>query len=108
VRLYAAGSDPTLKCHLTATVVATQLDAVKGVIGLIGTSISAFFLIAIALLNIVILRGVWQTFQDVRKCGLEIANIIGSSRLCSRFATASRSLRMIAAGYEIIISGFLS
>jgi nickel/cobalt transporter (NiCoT) family protein len=32
-------------------------------------SISAFFLIAIALVNIVILRGVWQTFQEVRKGG---------------------------------------
>jgi high-affinity nickel-transport protein len=59
----------SLLVYLTATVVATQLDAVKGVSGLIGTSISAFFLIAIALFNIVILRGVWQTFQEVRKGG---------------------------------------
>ena len=53
--------------YLTATVVATQLDAVKSVSGIVGTSISAFFLMAIALVNIVILCGVWQNFQKVRK-----------------------------------------
>ena len=55
--------------YLTATVVATQLDAVKSVSGIFGTSISAFFLFAIALVNLVILRGVWQTFQEVRNGG---------------------------------------
>ena len=55
--------------YLTATVVATQLDAVKSVSGVFGTSISAFFLFAIALVNLVILRGVWQTFQEVRNGG---------------------------------------
>ena len=55
--------------YLTATVVAAQLDAVKGAGEIVGTSISAFFLFAIALVNIVILRSVWQNFQRVRKGG---------------------------------------
>jgi high-affinity nickel-transport protein len=55
--------------YLTATVVATQFDTVRSFSGIVGTSISAFFLIAIALVNILILRGVWQTFQKVRKGG---------------------------------------
>jgi nickel/cobalt transporter (NiCoT) family protein len=59
----------SLVVYLTATVVATQFDAIKSVSGIVGTSISAFFLIAIALVNIVILRAVWQTFQEVRKGG---------------------------------------
>jgi nickel/cobalt transporter (NiCoT) family protein len=59
----------SLVVYLAATVVATQLDAVKSVSGIVGTSISAFFLFAIALVNIVILRCVWQTFQQVRKGG---------------------------------------
>jgi nickel/cobalt transporter (NiCoT) family protein len=58
-----------LAVYLTAAVVATQFDAVKSVGAIVGTSISAFFLIAIALVNIVILRGVWQTFKEVRKGG---------------------------------------
>jgi nickel/cobalt transporter (NiCoT) family protein len=59
----------SLIVYLTAAVVATQLDAIKNVGGIVGTSISAFFLIAIALVNILILRSVWQTFQEVRKGG---------------------------------------
>src|SRR5208282_5198028 len=59
----------SLVVYLAAAVVATQFDAVKSVGGIVGTSISAFFLIAIALVNIVILRGVWQSFQEVRKGG---------------------------------------
>lgn len=59
----------SLVVYLTAAVVATQFDAVKSVGGIIGTSISAFFLIAIGLVNIVILRGVWLTFQEVCKGG---------------------------------------
>jgi high-affinity nickel permease len=55
--------------YLTATVIATQLDTARSFSGIVGTSISAFFLIAIALVNILILRGVWQTFQEVRKGG---------------------------------------
>jgi len=58
-----------LVVYLTAAGVATQFDAVKRVGAIVGTSISAFFLIAIALVNIVILRGVWQTFQEVQKGG---------------------------------------
>jgi high-affinity nickel-transport protein len=55
--------------YLTATIATTQLDAVKNVSEIVGTSISAFFLIAIALVDIVVLRGVWQTLQQVRKGG---------------------------------------
>jgi high-affinity nickel-transport protein len=59
----------SLVVYLAAAVVATQFDAVKSVGAIVGTSISAFFLIAIALFNIVILRSIWQTFQEVRKGG---------------------------------------
>jgi nickel/cobalt transporter (NiCoT) family protein len=59
----------SLIVYLTAAVVATQFEAVKSVGAIVGTSISAFFLIAIALANIVILRGAWQNLQEVRKGG---------------------------------------
>ena len=57
----------SLVVYLTAAVVATRFDAVKSAGAIVGTLISAFFLIAIGLVNIVILRGVWQNFQEVRK-----------------------------------------
>jgi nickel/cobalt transporter (NiCoT) family protein len=59
----------SLVVYLTAALVATQLETVKSIGGVVGTSISAFFLIAIALANIVILRGIWQNFREVRKGG---------------------------------------
>jgi nickel/cobalt transporter (NiCoT) family protein len=59
----------SLVVYLTASGFQKHLDSVKDIGGTIGTSISAFFLIAIALVNIVILRGVWRSFQEVRKGG---------------------------------------
>ena len=57
----------SLAVYFGATVLAKQLDAVKNVGGIVGTSISIIFLITIALINIAILRDVWRYFQEVRK-----------------------------------------
>jgi high-affinity nickel-transport protein len=46
-----------------------RFAAFKDVGGLIGTSISAFFLFAVALANIAILAGVYRTFRRVRRGG---------------------------------------
>ena len=59
----------SLIVYLTASAFQKQLDSVKDIGGIVGTSISTFFLLAIALVNIVILRGVWRSFQEVRKGG---------------------------------------
>jgi nickel/cobalt transporter (NiCoT) family protein len=59
----------SLIVYMTASAFQNQLDSLKDIGGVIGTSISAFFLIAIALANIVILRGVWHSFQELRKTG---------------------------------------
>jgi len=59
----------SLIVYMTASAFQNQLDSLKDIGGVIVTSISAFFLIAIALANIVILRGVWHSFQEVRKTG---------------------------------------
>jgi nickel/cobalt transporter (NiCoT) family protein len=59
----------SLIVYLAASAVEKQMDVVKEIGGVIGTSVSALFLIAIAVINIVILRGVWSTFQRVREGG---------------------------------------
>ena len=46
-----------------------QLDAVREIGNVVGISISAIFLLAIALINLVILRGVWKKFQKARRDG---------------------------------------
>jgi nickel/cobalt transporter (NiCoT) family protein len=59
----------SLIVYATASAIEKQLHIVKEIGGAIGTAVSAFFLIAIAVINIVILRGVWNTFQRARKGG---------------------------------------
>ncbi|HYY30045.1 MAG TPA: HoxN/HupN/NixA family nickel/cobalt transporter [Chthoniobacterales bacterium] len=59
----------SLVVYLTAAFFATRFEAAKSVGEIVGTSVSAFFLVAIALVNIVILRGLWQNFREVRKGG---------------------------------------
>jgi nickel/cobalt transporter (NiCoT) family protein len=44
-----------------------QFGALKEIGGLIGTSVSALFLFAIAIVNIVVLVAVWRTFRAVRR-----------------------------------------
>jgi high-affinity nickel-transport protein len=57
----------SLIVYLSASVVEKQIEIVKEIGEVVGTSISALFLISIAIINIVILRGVWNSFQQVRK-----------------------------------------
>lgn len=59
----------SLLVYLTASAAEKRLDAVRGISGVVGTSVSAVFLIIVALINLVILRGVWQSFQEARKTG---------------------------------------
>jgi len=53
----------------TATALAGSFDRFKAIGSVVGTSVSALFLFAIALANLVILHGVWRTFQHVRQGG---------------------------------------
>ena len=57
----------SLIVYLGASAVEKQIEIVKEIGEVVGTSISAFFLISIAIINMVILRGVWNRFQQVRK-----------------------------------------
>jgi len=52
-----------------ATVAVSNFDQLKIIGGLIGTSVSAFFLLVIAAINLVILLDVWRTFREVRQGG---------------------------------------
>ena len=53
----------------TATVLAGSLDRFRAAGGIVSTLVSALFLFAIAVANLVILRAVWRTFRDVRRGG---------------------------------------
>jgi high-affinity nickel-transport protein len=54
---------------LTASALQDRFAAFRDIGGIIGTSVSAFFLFAIAIMNILILRGVYRSFRLVRNGG---------------------------------------
>ncbi len=51
----------------TAAALQTRFEAWRGIGGIVSTSASALFLFLIAAMNIVILRGVWRAFRQVRR-----------------------------------------
>ena len=51
---------------VAASVVKTKLPSLQSVGGLVGTSVSATFLLVIAAINIVVLADIFRTFRDVR------------------------------------------
>jgi nickel/cobalt transporter (NiCoT) family protein len=57
----------TIVVAATATSLQGKFEAIKQTGGAVGTSVSALFLFAIALVNLVILRGVWSSFQALRR-----------------------------------------
>jgi high-affinity nickel-transport protein len=51
----------------TAAAIESRFEGFRSIGGMISTSVSAFFLIAIAAINLVILRGVWRSFRRARR-----------------------------------------
>jgi high-affinity nickel-transport protein len=54
---------------LTANALQNRFEAFKQIGSIVGTSVSAFFLLLIAIMNIVILVGTYRTFRRVRQGG---------------------------------------
>ena len=54
---------------VTATAFKTQMDSFKDIGGVVGTLVSATFLLAIAIMNIFILSAIYRTFQHVKAGG---------------------------------------
>src|SRR5260370_29884136 len=58
-----------LIAYWTASAAEKHFEFLKNIGGIISTGVSAFFLMAIALINMVILRGVYRAFQQARRGG---------------------------------------
>ncbi|MEK6345991.1 MAG: HoxN/HupN/NixA family nickel/cobalt transporter [Burkholderia sp.] len=52
-----------------ATAIQSRFDSFKEIGGMIGTLVSAFFLLALAVMNLVIFRGIYQAWRRVRSGG---------------------------------------
>jgi high-affinity nickel-transport protein len=94
---------------LTTSVLQDRFADFKAMGGLIGTSVSAFFLFAIAGANILILAGIWRTFNAVKRgepLVEEDLDILLSSRgLMGRLFR--RLFRLIAQSWHMYPLGFL-
>ena len=56
----------TVAIAVTATAFKSQFDAFQAVGGVLGTLVSAVFLFAIAIMNILVFRTIWRSFQRVK------------------------------------------
>jgi len=106
--------------HSTIVVVATMLLALgvvslggdsllKDIGGLIGTSVSALFLLLIAAINLVIFIGLWRTFREARAKGVHDAE--GLDRLLVNRGFLARLLgpmfRLVTKPWHMYPLGFL-
>ncbi len=73
----------SLAIAITATALQTRFDSLRTVGGVVGTLVSAFFLFAIAIANVLVLVSIWRTFQTVKAGGPfveEDLNLVLSNR----------------------------
>lgn len=106
--------------HSTVVVVATMLLALgvvslggdsllKDIGGLIGTSVSALFLLVIAAINLVIFAGLWRTFRVAREQGVHDAE--GLDALLANCGVLARLLgpmfRLVTKPWHMYPLGFL-
>jgi nickel/cobalt transporter (NiCoT) family protein len=98
----------SLIVYTVAAAVEKKFDTIKEIGAIVGTSVSSLFLIAIALMNIVILRGVWRTFQEVRKGGTYTGQnpdmLMGGGLIARLFRPL---FRMLSSPWQMYPVGFL-
>ena len=92
----------------TATAFKDQLDSFKATGGVIGTLVSSFFLLAIAIMNILILAAVYKTFRRVKAGGTYVEEdmdlLLARGGFMARifrplFASISHSWKMYPLGF---------
>jgi high-affinity nickel-transport protein len=94
---------------LAATFVERTMPGLENIGGIIGTSISALFLLAIAILNIIVFLDVYETFRRVRRgepyCERTLDVFLANRGLMSRFFKPL--LRLIGSSWQMYPLGFL-
>ena len=94
---------------LTSVALKDRFDSLAALGGIIGTSVSAFFLVAIAVANMLILVSVYRTFQQVKNGGAyvdEDLNLILAKR--GFFGRIFRNLfRLVNHSWQMYPVGFL-
>ena len=99
----------TLGVAVSATTLQNHFELFRVTGGVIGTSISALFLLTIAVVNLVILRSVWSSFQRVRDGGRveagQLELLLSGQGLFTRLLRPI--IRVIAESWHMYPLGFL-
>jgi len=99
----------SLVIALTSVALQNRIDSFKEIGGLIGTGVSAFFLLAIAAANLIVLASVYRTFRIVKNGGTyveEDLDLVLSQR--GFFGRIFRHLfRLIGRSWQMYPLGFL-
>ena len=94
---------------IAGTAKAISFDSFKAMGGLISTSVSALFLFLIAAMNVLILRGVWKTFRQVRQGGTYVEEdfdlLLNKRGMISRFFRPL--FKLISQSWHMFPLGFL-
>jgi len=94
---------------IAGTTKAVNFDVLKQYGGLISTSVSALFLFLIAAMNLMILRGVWKTFRQVRDGGAYVEEdfdlLLNKRGVVSRFFRPL--FKLISHSWHMFPLGFL-
>lgn len=93
----------------TATALAGYFDQFRAIGSVVGTSVSALFLFAIAGANLIILRAVWRTFRHVRDGGRYVDEdfdiLLNSGGLLARIFRPL--FRLVSCSWHMLPLGFL-
>ena len=99
----------TIAIAITATALQDRFEAFKNFGGIVGTLVSALFLFAIAIANIIVLASVWRTFQTVKRGGRFVEEdldlMLGNRGLLGRLFR--RFFRLIERSWQMFPLGVL-
>lgn len=98
----------TVLIAVTATAFKSQIDAVHAIGGVIGTMVSSFFLLVVAVMNLMILVSVFRTFRRVKSGGVyreaDLNMLLGGGILARIFRPLFGAVRT---SWHMFVIGFL-
>lgn len=89
----------------TATAFSTQMSWLHDTGSVIGTAVSALFLLAMAFINLVILRSVWRSFRAWKRGEPVSDEIVSSGGVMSWLF--GKTFRLISRSWQMYLVGFL-
>ncbi|AIJ07226.1 MULTISPECIES: HoxN/HupN/NixA family nickel/cobalt transporter [Edwardsiella] len=94
---------------LTSMAFRDRIDALHQYGGLIGTAVSALFLLAMGLLNLLILLGVWRQFRRITHPGADTDSLQMDDALPGGLMTRlfHRTFRLVTRSWHMYLVGFL-